>query len=158
MHKDLISSFILPAIAAAYYVASTSIPVSSLEDEIGPRGLPAVLAVLLLLLAIAIGARAFVAAAAAARPAETASAQSGAESEAPWPRALGLLAIGAMYVPVVEVLGYFVTLFLLLAGIALYEGMKPSWRLFAIALGGSAFFWILFTYVLSVRQPAGFLF
>jgi len=46
----------------------------------------------------------------------------------------------------------------LLAGIALYEGLKPSWRLFAVSLGGAAFFWLLFAYGLGIRQPAGVLF
>lgn len=156
MPKDLISSILLLGIAGAYYYASTDIPTSALDDEIGPRGLPAVLSIMLAVLALAIGARSFVSAPAAVKAPQPPDAPK--EAEAPWPRALGILAIGMLYVPVVDVLGYFVTVFLLLAGIALYEGLKPSWRLFAISFAGAALFWLLFAYVLGIRQPAGLLF
>jgi hypothetical protein len=155
MRKDLISSIMLLGIAAAYYYASTDIQTSALDDEIGPSGLPVVLSILLAGLAVAIGARSLVPANAAVKPV---AAAGGKDSEAPWPRALGVLGIGVLYVLIVDILGYFVTVFLLLGGIALYEGLKPSWRLFAIALGGATFFWLLFTYVLGIRQPVGFLF
>ena len=156
MQKDLISSALLLGIAGAYYYASTDIPTSALDDEIGPKGLPAALSILLAIVAVAIAARALVSARAVAKAA--APVEPAKESEAPWPRALGLLAIGILYVPVVDVLGYFLTIFLLLAGIALYEGLKPSWRVFAVSLGGAAFFWLLFAYGLGIRQPAGLLF
>ena len=55
MRKDLVASAILLCIAALYYWASTFISASSLEDEVGPRGLPNVLAVLLAMVAIVIG-------------------------------------------------------------------------------------------------------
>ena len=145
MRKDLISSILLLGIAGAYYYASTEIPTSALDDEIGPHGLPSVLSILLAIVAIAIAARSFVSAQAA--PKAAAAVESPKESEASWPRALGLLAIGILYVPVVDVLGYFVTIFLLLSGIALYEGLKPSWRLFAVSLGDPA---VLF---LRVERP-----
>jgi putative tricarboxylic transport membrane protein len=156
MHKDLISSALLLGIAGAYYYASTDIPTSALDDEIGPHGLPIALSILLAIVAVAIAARSVVSARAVSKAA--AAPEPAKESEAPWPRALGLLAIGILYVPVVDILGYFLTIFLLLAGIALYEGLKPSWRLFAVSLGGAAFFWLLFAYGLGIRQPAGLLF
>ena len=46
----------------------------------------------------------------------------------------------------------------LLVAIALYEGMKPSIRMFAVAIGGAVFFYLLFDVVLGVRQPEGILF
>jgi len=150
MRKDLVSSAILLCIAALYYVAATGIPSSTLEDEVGPRGLPAVLAALLAMVAIAIGVRALVSAPAAAGPAK--------EAEAHWPRALGMLAIGVLYIPVANILGYWTALVLLLLAVAVYEGMKPSWRMFAVAGGGATFFWLLFDVVLGVRQPEGLLF
>ena len=58
MRKDLVAAAILLCIAAAYYAASTTIPSSTLEDGVGPRGLPVVLAVLLAMVAIVIGVRA----------------------------------------------------------------------------------------------------
>ena len=40
MRKDLAGSAILLVVAALYYAASTQIPSSALEDQIGPRALP----------------------------------------------------------------------------------------------------------------------
>jgi hypothetical protein len=56
------------------------------------------------------------------------------------------------------VLGYAPALLLLLLAVMLYEGMRPSWRMFAVAIGGAALFWFLFEFVLGVRQPEGLLF
>jgi hypothetical protein len=149
MRRDLVCSAILLCVAALYYLATTSIQTSTLEDEIGPRGLPTVLAALLAMVAIVIGVRALIAPSSAARTKEV---------EAHWLRAIGMLAIGALYIPVATVLGYWPALALLLLVVPLYERMKPSWRMFAVAAGGATFFWLLFDVVLGVRQPEGLLF
>jgi len=150
MRKELAGSAILLVVAVLYYAASTQIPASTLEDQIGPRALPAVLALLLGAVALAIGVRAMLSA-----PALAAGEK---DAEAPWPRALGMLAIGALYIPAASVLGYWPALALLLIAVPLYEGLKPSWRVLAVALGGATFFWLLFGYVLGVQQPEGILF
>lgn len=152
MNKDLVSSVMLMAAAAIYYAASTTIPASALSDEIGPRGLPTALAVLLAAVAAIIGARALLFSPAAA------ATDSGDEPEAKWPRALGLLAIGALYIPAAALLGYVPAIFLLILGVVLYERMRPSWRLVAIAAAGAGFFWLLFDVLLGVQQPSGILF
>jgi cell division protein FtsW (lipid II flippase) len=156
MRKDFLASLILLGIAGAYYAAGSTIAQSTLSDNVGPRGLPNVLTAVLVAIALAMGARALLA------PAENATApgeaETAKEAEAPWPRAIGLFLIAALYIPAASVLGYAVALVLLLTAVALYEGMKPSWRLFAVAFGGAAFFWLLFDVVLGVRQPEGLLF
>ena len=118
--------------------------------RVGPRGLPTVLAVLLAMVAIVIGVRALVAAPAAGEGEK--------DAEAPWPRAIGMLAIGALYIPVASLLGYWLALALLLLAVPLYERMKPSWRMFAVAAGGATFFLLLFDVLLGVRVPQGLLF
>ena len=150
MRKDVVLSAILLCIAAAYYFAAGDIPASTLEDEVGARGLPIVLSSLLAMVAIAIGVRALVTA--------PATGETEKEAEAPWLRALGMLAIGALYIPIANLLGYWLALVLLLLAVTLYEGMKPSPRMFAVALGGASFFWLLFDVLLGVRQPEGLLF
>ena len=92
-------------IAAAYYGFSVSIPASALSDEVGARGLPTVLAILLALIAAVMGARALIFAP-AARVAEPDD-----EPEAKWSRALGLLGLGALYIPVAWLLGYVPAIF-----------------------------------------------
>jgi len=69
-----------------------------------------------------------------------------------------LLAIGFAYIGVVGFLGYAITIALLLAAVAWYEGIRMSWRVGAIAIAGAAFFWLLFVRLLEVAQPAGVLF
>jgi len=150
--KDLVAAAILLVIAGAYFLVAQRIPSSTLDDGVGPRGFPLVLTVALVALAAAIAVRATV----------TVPAPRGAdenkETEARWPRALGLLVLGAPYIPAAIVLGYPLALFLLLVAVALYEGKRFSWRMAAVASGGAAFFYVLFEVVLSVRQPEGLLF
>ena len=69
-----------------------------------------------------------------------------------------MLFIGVLYIPVATVAGYWPALLLLLIAVPLYEGMKVSWRVCAVALGGATFFWVLFRFVLGVQQPEGLLF
>jgi hypothetical protein len=151
MRKDLFASIGLLLIAAVYYAVATTIPESSLDEPgvPGPSSLPAVLAVVLAMIAITLGARAL-----ASSPAQGKSKEE-KEDEAPWPRALGMLGIGALYLPVAWFLGYPIALFLLLVAVALYERKAPDWRLFTVAAGGALFFWFIFTFILGVRQPEG---
>jgi len=150
--KDLVAAAILLLIAGAYYLATQRIPSSTLDDGVGPRGFPLALTVALVVFAVAIAVRAAI----------TVPAPRGIdehkEAEARWPRALGLLALGTLYIPAAIVLGYPLALFLLLVAVALYEGKRLSWRMAAIAGGGAAFFYVLFELVLGVRQPEGLFF
>lgn len=150
--KDLVAAAILSLIAGAYYLAALRIPSSTLDDGVGPHGFPRVLTVALVMLAAAIAVRAAVSVPTAR------GADQDKETEARWPRALGLLALGALYIPAALVLGYPLALFLLLVAVALYEGKRFSWRMAAVAAGGAAFFYVLFELVLGVRQPEGLFF
>ena len=150
MKKDVAGSAILLLVAALYYASSTQISVSALEDQIGARAMPSAIALLLVIIALVIGLRSLISAPVAVTGEK--------DAEAPWPRALGILAMGALYIPVATVAGYWPALLLLLIGVPIYEGMKLSWRLAAVAAGGATFFWLLFGYVLGVQQPQGILF
>lgn len=151
--KDVLAAAILLLIAGAYYWATLQIPSSTLDDGVGPRGFPLVLTVALVVVAAAIAARGLMTAPAAARAHDDAT-----ESEARWPRALGVLAFGALYIPAATVLGYVLAVFLLLVAVPLYEGLRFSWRVLIVAAGGAAVFYALFVVVLGVRQPDGLLF
>lgn len=150
--KDLMAAAILMLVAGAYYLATRAIPSSTLDDGVGPRGFPVILTVALVVIATAIAVRAVVTV-----PSVTRGQHGDKESEARWPRALGLLAFGALYIPASIILGYPLALFLLLVALPLYEGMRFSWRMVAVAAGGAAFFYVLFTIVLRVQQPEGLL-
>ncbi len=151
VRKDLFASVALLIIAALYYAATTNIPTTTLSDDIGPRGLPAVLSILLAVLALALGGRALLA------PNAAVAADSEKEREASPSRALGLLGLGALYISGAYAFGYVAAIVFLIGVVAIYEGAKPSLRLIAVAAGGGAVFWLLFVQVLGIPQPEGFL-
>ena len=155
MNKDVLSGGILLVVAGAYYWATLQIPDSSLADEVGAQGLPRILASLL----AGLGALIMVRGVAAARTAAVAiPTDEPGEGEAPLPRALGLLAIAAGYIVVAPLVGFGPALALLIAAVALYEGMRLSWRLPVVAAAGALAFWLLFVRLLGVEQPASLLF
>jgi cell division protein FtsW (lipid II flippase) len=151
--KDLLAAAILLSIAGAYGWVTLQIPSSTLDDGVGPRGFPLALTAALAVVAIAIAGRALATARVGTRADDDAK-----QTEARWPRALGVLAFGALYIPAAAVFGYSVALFMLLVAVPLYEGARFSWRVPAVAAGGAAVFYVLFVVVLGVRQPEGLLF
>jgi putative tricarboxylic transport membrane protein len=78
------------------------------------------------------------------------------EETAPPRRALGFLAIAAGYVVVAPLVGFGPALALLIAAIAVYEGMRPSWRVAVVAVAGAVAFWLLFVQFLGVEQPRAY--
>ena len=148
LNKDVLSGGILLVVAGAYYWATLQIPDSSLSDEVGAQGLPRILALLLAGLAALIVFRGLV----MARKAAVAAGPE--EGEAPLPRALGLLAIAASYIVVAPLVGFGPGLALLIAAVALFEGMRLSWRMAVVAAAGAFAFWLLFVRLLGVEQPA----
>ena len=155
MNKDVLSGAILLAVAAAYFWATLQIPDSSLSDEVGAQGLPRILAALLAGLALLIIVRGVVV---ARKAAVAVGADEQAEAEAPLPRALGLLAIAAGYIVVAPLVGFGPALALLIAVVAIYEGMRFSWGLAVVAAAGALAFWLLFVRLLGVEQPASMFF
>jgi putative tricarboxylic transport membrane protein len=145
--RDAISGLLLLAIAAGYWRLSTTIPESSLSDEVGADGLPRLLAaglavVACLLIGKAVAARA-VAAPAGREPGEEASPL----------RALGFVAIGAGYIVVAPVVGFAAAVAALILAVALYEGERPSPKLFAVAAAAGLGFWAMFVLLLGTEQP-----
>jgi hypothetical protein len=158
--KELIGSGFLLIVAYLYYRATVSIPISLLADEVGPHGLPTLLALGLAAVSLAIGIRAIV-----LRPTGAAMVVEANAGGTPKPdqeasplRALGLLVIAALYMPLAWLFGYAPALALLIVAVAIYEGMRLSWQLVAVALAGTALFWLLFVTILRVSQPVGIIF
>lgn len=121
--------------------------------EVGPHVFPTVLALLLGIVGASLAVRAL-----SAKRISVEKESDEMVGEATPLRALGVLGIGALYIPAALLLGYVPALFLLIASIALYERAKLSWRMAAIAAGGALLFWLLFVAILGVRQPESILF
>ncbi len=156
MIKDLLSGGVVLAVAGVYYLGARQILHSSLEDGVGADGLPLILTVLLASLGVMLILRTLL----FPSPSRARSAPAdGGEYQAPFPRALGFLAIAVGYALIAPIIGYLPAVALLIAAVAMYEGgMRPSWRLAIIAVGGAMAFWLLFVWLLGVRQPAGMFF
>lgn len=151
MNRDVIAGLGLLGFAGLYFAATLRIQESSLSDEVGANGIPLVLAALLAVLAVALAARGWF----AGRAARPVQATEVSEDGASFGRVLGFLGIAAVYGLVAYVLGYVAGLVVLIVGIAVYEGARPSWSLLAVAVGGAAFFYVVFVRLLGVAQPPG---
>lgn len=145
------------AIAAGYYYLASQIQASSLADNVGPGGLPKVLAVLLGVTGIAMMARAILIKPAVTVPDETAGTPEDAEHTASFARVTGLAAIAIAYIFLIGVIGYSIAIALLIVAVAIYEGERPSLRLALVAASGALFFYLLFVRLLSVPMPSGLL-
>ena len=153
MNKDVLGGTILLALAGAYYWATLQIPDSSLADEVGAQGLPRILALVLAGVAALIVMRGVL----ARKETVGAAADSDDDKDALPRRALGLLAIASGYVVLAPLVGYAVALAVLIAAVAVYEGVALSWRVAAVAAGGAIVFWVLFVQLLGVEQPQSWL-
>ncbi len=153
MARQLTCSAILLMIAAGYYSVASHIGRSALADEVGPAGLPVVYALVLATVALALAATALF------RPLLLRTVAVTAAAGEPTlgfllRRAGGVFAIGVGYVLIVPLAGYFLTLVLVIAAMALYQGERASARLATVAVAGAAVFWLLFVGLLGVPLPA----
>jgi len=144
-------------IAAGYYALARDIPESLLADSVGAAGLPKVYAGLLALIALLLMVQAW--RTLRSRSADRTGASDGDEDEGYSPaqhlRAIGLLLPGIAYLLLIGVVGYGVTVGLLILAVALYSGARPGWRLFAISIAGGVGLWITFVLLFNVPLPSG---
>jgi hypothetical protein len=70
-------------------------------------------------------------------------------------RTLGMLMNGALYVALVPVLGYMVSIAGLIASTIYFQGGELNRRSLAVALGGSVLLWLLFVRLLHIPHPSG---
>jgi hypothetical protein len=134
-------------------LGADAIPKSRLGGTVGADGLPKMLAVVLAILSAGLIVQTLLTARVAGPAA--ASAGEGRGHRSVHLRALGMVAIGAVYIAMVPYLGYFVSVALLLLGVALYNGKRPSRGLVLFGILGAAFFYVLFVQVLDVPLPPG---
>lgn len=152
MKQEIAGGAALLALATAYLVGASGIPQSTLSDEVGARGMPYLIGVLLVIVSVAIIARAALAPA-------TAGADSNDEDySSSFVRAIGVFACALVYIGVAWLAGYIVATAVTLLAVMLYEGAKLDVRLVAIAVLGALCFWLFFVYFLGVEQPVGKIF
>jgi hypothetical protein len=138
------------ALSGTYIAYAQSIEDSLLADEVGAAGVPSGVGLIMLLAAAAL----FIKASAQGEP----TAVDEAPAPSPWRShqlALGLLAILAVYVLLLPLAGYAVSVALLLAAVGWLAGARAPKTLALSAALGALGLWILFSVVLGIRLPAG---
>jgi putative tricarboxylic transport membrane protein len=151
--RDAIVGLCLLALAVLYWLGAEAIPTSPLSGGVGADGLPKVLAYALGVLSLILIGRSLLMQKAAL--AERPTPQELAERRRRHLRAAGIFLLGVAYVALLPYLGYAVSILLLVAGVAWYNGKTPSPTLAAVALGTSVGFYLLFVRFLDIGQPPG---
>lgn len=152
MKQEIAGGVALLALATLYLIGAAGIPQSTLSDEIGARGMPYLIGVLLAVVSVAIIARGALA------PAAPAANDDEDDYSASMLRALGVFACALLYIGVAWLAGYIVASAVTLLAVMLYEGARLDSRVVAVAVIGALFFWLFFVYFLGVEQPIGKLF
>ena len=157
MSRDFVAGCFLLVFSVIYYLAATAIPESRLSDSVGPGGLPMAYGIGLGILSLLLIAQSLhtrrlaVAKAPDPRARETARKELHAAL-----RGAGMLSIGVAYLILLPLIGYILSLALLIGATAWYQGgARPRW-LVPTAIIGAGVFWIIFVEVLQIAQPAGF--
>jgi putative tricarboxylic transport membrane protein len=154
MNRDLVCGIVMLGLAIGYYILVAGIPDSSLADPIGPQGLPRSYAIALGILSLLLIGRSLL----RGRTGQAAAASEQADRSREWirlKRASVMLAIGVVYVLLLPWLGYAVSLAILIAVTASYQGVRARRGLAVVAVLGAAVLWALFAIVLRIPEPAG---
>jgi hypothetical protein len=156
MPRDFVAGSGLLIFSVVYYLAAAAIPTSQLSDTVGPGGMPKSYGIALGILSLLLIGQSLL----ARRRAVTARAGAAAGEEARQERyralrALGMLAIGIAYLVLLPIIGYVISLALLIFAAAWYqEGTRRRW-LIPTAIAGAGVFWLVFVQLLQIDQPAG---
>ena len=161
--KEVGSCVFMMVVAVVFWVGADAIPTSPLEGQVGAAGFPKLLAISLGGLAlIRIAQTLLTARRAGGRSSPAAGAavvDDGRSSEyAAWRqhgRAVGMLGIGIGYILLLPILGYVLSVALLIAAVALYNRRRPSLGLAAIAIIGAGLLYVVFVRLLQIPLPAG---
>jgi hypothetical protein len=146
--RGLVLGTAMLAVAAAYYWLTTQVPQSALDDAVGPVGLPRLYAIVLAALSLVLIARSLFG------TVRRQSLRSDDGRQGSW-RFAGLLLIGVVYVAIVPWLGYMVSIALLIASTAWYQGGAITGRVVIVAVSGALLLWLLFVAFLRIPQPPG---
>jgi len=146
--------------AVVYWLEANKIRISPLDGPVGASGLPKSLAYVLALLSVVLIVRGVSETRSHLQSAgpETAEIRSFTDWIKPHLRAIGMLAIGVMYLVLLPWLGYTLAIAALLLAVSLYSGANFNLRTILVAVIGAAFCQILFVQFLGIALPIGELF
>lgn len=153
MSRDVYVGLVVLALAGLYWLGADAIRESPLAGGVGADGLPKALAATLAFLSLLLIGRSFVFRRALVGP--KISTEERAKRRQRHLRALGMLAIGIGYLLIVPYLGYILSVFLLMAATAIYNGRQASPSFWVTVAAGALFFYFLFVRFLDIPLPPG---
>jgi hypothetical protein len=151
--RDRLLSVLTAAFSLSYITAARGIEDSLLSDAVGSGGVPQGVGIAMLVAAVALFAKSFRGGAAATSPAD----ETGPGWRAIALRTAGLVAILVGYGLALPLLGYPMTVSLLVLATGWHAGAAMRWPLLLCAAIAGPLLWALFDWALKVRMPVGML-
>lgn len=159
--RDRVLALLSALLALGFIVASRAIEDSLLSDEVGAGGVPQATGIAMLVAAVALFAKSFIGAAPAAPTPMPASVPTATPAKPPadrrsfWLRTLGLVLILCGYTLLLPLVGYTLSISLLVLSAGALAGAALRWPLLLAAALAGPVMWVLFSLLLQVRMPAG---
>ena len=150
---DRISGGLGMLLAASYIVNAQSIEDSLLADAVGAAGVPTGVGVVLLIASLFLFVKSFKSKASMLNETEEEPSEGG--SQHPHAMALGLLLILAAYVFLLPILGYILSVGLLVGAAAWFAGARRYTSLVLCAVLAGPVLWFVFDWTLEIRLPVG---
>jgi putative tricarboxylic transport membrane protein len=153
---DRITGALGVLLSVGYVLYARGIEDSLLADGVGANGVPIGVGVVLLLASLALFCKSWAAASSGAEQdavKENAAAEDGAKY--PHRMALGLLCILAVYVALLPMLGYIVSIGLLVGSVAGLAGARKRVSVLACMLIAGPALWLMFDWALEIHMPVG---
>jgi putative tricarboxylic transport membrane protein len=153
---DRITGALGVLLSVGYVLYARGIEDSLLADGVGANGVPTGVGVVLLLASLALFCKSWAASSGAAEQdvvEENAAEEAGAKH--PHRMALGLLGILAAYVATLPVLGYIVSIGLLVGSVAWLAGARKRVSVLACMLIAGPALWLMFDWALEIHMPVG---
>ncbi|MEO7852324.1 MAG: tripartite tricarboxylate transporter TctB family protein [Rubrivivax sp.] len=153
--RDRLLSLLAAGFAVTYISAARGIEDSLLSDAVGAGGVPQGVGIAMLVIAVALFAKSL-----RSRPAAKAAAGAAQdEADQAWQsvalRTAGLVAILVGYGLALPLLGYPLTLSLLVLASGRLAGAAMRWPLLLCAAVAGPLLWAVFDWALKVRMPVG---
>jgi hypothetical protein len=159
--RDLVAGAVMLVASAGYYVMATGIPLSLIDTTVNSSVVPKMLGIggmgFSFLLIVQTLLRQWRQSRAAAAPAP---AEPGPDQWLQHRRALGILIIVTAYTLLLNVLGYLVSMALMMGATAyyqarFYDSMRSPMVMIGLPLVGAFLFWVIFDQLLGIRMPVG---
>ncbi len=147
--RDRLLAVLAAAFAVTYIVAARSIEDSMLADTVGAGGVPQAVGIAMLIAGVALFARTFIGRDAATEV-DASSSLTGAAF-----RTIALVVMLVMYGVLLPILGYPLTVSLLVLAVGWLAGAALKWPLFLCAAFAGPTLWLVFDRLLQVRMLVG---